>query len=92
VAAVFSQSYAHPSASSALDLHGYSHYVQMGRLQAYLFTSIAHRLPKWMTTHEWDMAQNKLCSKMFTGEIDMMTVESGGLELSVSSTELAIME
>lgn len=79
-------------ASSALDLQGYSHYVPMGKPQAYLFTSINRRLPKWLKEREWEMNCHEICSKVFSGKVGITSIEHDGLTLSISSPELAIME
>ena len=41
-------------ASSALELHGYTHYVAYGKPTAYVFTPLDNRLPKWISTYEWE--------------------------------------
>lgn len=79
-------------ATSALELQGYSHYVPMGKPQAYLFTSISQRLPKWMKEREWEMDCHEFCSKAFSGETGVTKIETEGLALTVSTPELAIME
>jgi hypothetical protein len=38
-------------AFSALELHGYSHYVTIGKPLTNVFTPFEHRLSQWMTTH-----------------------------------------
>lgn len=79
-------------ASAALLLHGYSHYVAVGKPVSYIFTPQVHRLPKWMTSLEWDSVLKEFSTKVFDGSIGVTQVEREGLTLKVSSPELAIME
>lgn len=79
-------------ASAALELHGYSHYVALGKLSSYVFTPKDHRLPKWMTSLQWDRVLKEFSTKVFDGSIGVTQVEHEGLTLQVSSPELAIME
>jgi hypothetical protein len=79
-------------ASDALELHGYSHYVPVGRPESYVFTPQNHRLPNWITSLKWDRSLNEFSTKVFDGSIGVTNVEYDGLVLKVSSPELAIME
>ena len=79
-------------ASSALELHGYSHYVSVGKPQCYVFTPQNRRLPKWMTKLEWDSSLKEFSTKVFDGSIGVTQVEHDAFALQVSSPELAIME
>ncbi|MCF0212703.1 MAG: type IV toxin-antitoxin system AbiEi family antitoxin [Bacteroidales bacterium] len=80
-------------AYTALELRGYSHYLSMGKPQAYLFIRGESRLPSWMLTREWDMTV-KARTTSFLGDyefgIEMMTVF--GHTFPVSSPEQAILE
>lgn len=79
-------------ASAALELHGYTHYVSVGKPSSYVFTPFNHRLPKWMTSYEWGRTLREFSTKVFDGSIGVAQVEHEGLILQVSSPELAIME
>jgi len=79
-------------ASAALELPGYSHYVTVGKPLAYVFTPFDHRLPKWMTSYEWERTLREFSSKVFDGSIGVTQIEHEGLTLQVSTPELAIME
>lgn len=79
-------------ASAALELHGYSHYVAVGKPLAYVFTPLDHRLPKWMTSYDWERAIREFSTKVFDGSIGVTQMEHEGLTLQVSTPELAIME
>jgi len=52
-------------ASSALELHGYTHYVALGKPTAYVFTPLDNRLPKWMTAYEWERTLKEYSTKVF---------------------------
>lgn len=80
-------------AYTALELRGYSHYLPMGKPQAYLFTGRAHKLPSWILSRDWDMTV-KYMTTSFLGDdligVETMVVE--GDSLLVSSPERAFME
>ncbi len=80
------------AASTALELQGYSHYITMGKPQAYINTPSEHRLPKWILEYDWNMDIREFSTKVFTEDIGITQVESDGASLSVSTPELAIME
>jgi len=79
-------------AHTALELHGYSHYLMFGKPTTVVFTPADHRLPKWITSHEWDQTLREFSTKVFDGTIGTTQVERDRLVLYVSSPELAIME
>ncbi len=80
------------AASTALELHGFTHYVPMGRAQAYVATPAGHRLPKWMNEYDWDRDLHEFSTKVFDGSMGVGRVETDRLSLRASSPELAIME
>ncbi len=80
------------AASTALELHGYTHYVAMGKPQAFVATPIERHLPKWMKEYDWDRELREFSTNVFDGEIGAMRIESDGVSLCASSAELAIME
>ena len=80
-------------AYTALEMRGYSHYLSMGKPQAYLFTGKDDKLPTWLTHMEWDMTIKYMVTS-FLGD-DRKGVEpfvSDGNELLVSSPERAMLE
>lgn len=80
-------------AYTALEIRGYSHYLPMGKPQAYLFTSKGTKLPTWLLKGAWDMTV-KYMTTSFLGDsllgVEAMTVEQH--DLLVSSPERAILE
>ncbi len=80
------------AASTALELHGYTHYVVMGKPQAFIATPVEHHLPKWMKTYNWDRDIYEFSTKIIDDSIGSTMVETDGLFLCASSPELAIME
>lgn len=80
-------------AYTALEMRGYSHYLSMGKPQAYLFTGKDYKLPSWMLQREWDMTIKYMVTS-FLGD-DRKGVEpfvADGNELLVSSPERAMLE
>lgn len=80
-------------AYTALELRGYSHYLSLGKPQAYLFTGRTNKLPSWMLSRVWDMTV-KYMTTSFLGDdllgVEPMTVEDD--RLWVSSPERAFLE
>lgn len=64
-------------ASVALELHGYSHYVTIGKPLTNVFTPFEHRLPQWMTTHEWERMLREFSAKVFDGDTYNFAVQHG---------------
>jgi len=79
-------------AHAALEMHGFTHYLELGKQQMVIFTPLEHRLPKWMTNYEWEQTLREFSTKVFDGTVGTSTMEHDGLILNVSSPELAIME
>lgn len=80
------------AASSALELHNYTHYISLGQPQAHIITPSDKRLPKWMSKYEWDMALREFSTKVFDGITGVAAIEQNDMTLRVSSPELAILE
>ena len=82
----------HVGASSALDLRGYSHFISLGKPQAFLFTDKESRLPGWLPKAEWDMTVRYFTTSIFGGETGLELYDYFGAQLLISSPERAIME
>ena len=82
----------HIGASSALDLRGYSHFVAMGKPQAYLLTSTEEHLQSWLLNAEWDMSVKYFTTSIFNGETGLENYEYHGHQLLISGPERAFME
>lgn len=82
----------HVGASSALDLRGYSHFVAMGKPQAYLFTSKKQRLPSWLPGGIWDMTVKYFTTSIFPEGIGLEELDYKGHNLLISGPERAFME
>jgi hypothetical protein len=63
----------------------------MGKPQAFVFTPLGNRLPKWFAAYEWDVTLRETSTKVF-GDEGLEKVSYNGLTLNVSSPERAIME
>lgn len=80
-------------ASTALDIHGFSHFVAIGKPTACLFTSKTERLPDWLLGYEWDMNIRYSTTKIFGNNISgVEKINVGDYVLPVSSPERAFME
>lgn len=81
----------HIGASTALELKGFTHYITMGRANAFIFTSTTNRLPKWMLSISLDMSIIEHTTKIFN-DIGIENINYNGKILKASSPERAIME
>lgn len=82
----------HVGASSALDLRGYSHFVAMGKPQAFLFTSKEERLQSWILKAEWDMTIKYFTTSVFKGDTGLESFDYRGHKLLISGPERAFLE
>ena len=81
----------HIGAATDLDLKGFSHYINMGKPTAVIFTPVRPPLPKWISQAELDMNIMEVSSKVI-GEKGIEQIEYDGMTLTVSGPERAIME
>ena len=81
----------HIGAATALDLKGFSHYINMGKPTAVIFTPVRPPLPKWISQAELDMNIMEVSSKVI-GVKGIEQIEYDGMTLTVSGPERAIME
>ena len=79
-------------ASSALETRGYSHFVPIGKPQAFLFTSNEQRLPGWMLDADWDMNVKYFTTSLFKDDIGLEDYDYRGHRLLISGPECAFME
>lgn len=86
------EKHCHIGASSALDLRGFSHFVAMGKPQAYLFTSAEERLQSWLLKSEWDMTIKSFTTSIFKSVTGLERYEYNGHNLLISGPERAFME
>lgn len=78
-------------AETALELHGFMHYIPMGKPLAFIFTKTNQKLPSWFLAHEWDRTlRYQTSSFLEIRGVDEMEVE--GNQLLVSCPERAILE
>lgn len=79
---------------SALSLHGLGHQVAMGQERIWLYAQDAPHLPKWFTQHQWSVEFVLVNRRLFAGATDecLVTRESGGVSITVSRPEQAVLE
>ena len=82
-----------PTLLQVVAAYNYSHYLSLGKPNAYLFTDKENKLPSWIVQGEWDMAV-KYMTTSFLGSglkaVEPMAVDGGNL--LVSSPERAFLE
>ena len=81
----------HVSASSALTLRGYNHYLR-SQENLFLFTPHKKNLPKWFTDYEWGNPILHKQSAFLPFEIGMEEFDTGNDTIRISSPERAILE
>lgn len=84
----------HIGGKTALEQHGYGHYVRLGRQQKVtLWKEPNERLPAWFLNHEWEVSLQLRSAQLFddnAGELAKKKID--GLPLQVSSAEQAVIE
>ncbi len=80
-------------AYTAMELRGYSHYLSMGKPNAFLFTTKEEKLPSWLLQNEWDMTIKYMTTSFLGNDLKgVELLDVNGDTLLVSSPERAILE
>ena len=82
----------HIGAMTALELHGYAHYVPMGRPTVVVFAPEKETLPRWLREKDWGVILNTFTTRNFSENLGLMEITQGGFPLAISSLERAFME
>ena len=79
-------------AMSALEIHGYSHYLPMGRPTVSLSAPQKEYLPLWFRKYDWGVTLRLFTTEIFNSDTGITTTQQGVFELPISTPERAIME
>jgi len=79
-------------AMSALDIHGYAHYLPMGKQTLTLFSAKGERLPVWFTNYDWQVIVRYHSTDFLDENEGMGHTTIDGFILQVSSPERAFLE
>ena len=79
-------------ATTALSLHGLSHYLRTGREKLYLFTPHKKTLPKWFTDYDWGSIIYHKQTEFLPQEKGITGFNSDYQKLYISTPERAILE
>jgi len=79
-------------AMSALEMHGYSHYLPMGKKTIVLFSPKDERLPAWFLKKDWNVFLRQFTTECLSSELGIETISQEGFNLLVSSPERAFLE
>ncbi len=82
----------HAGALTALEAHGYAHYVRMKTPTVFLFAETGTRLPKWFAEHDWECAPHLTQTKLLPSDLAVSETRIDGFVLMCSSPERAILE
>ena len=79
-------------AMSALEIHGYSHYLPMGRPTVSLSAPQKEYLPLWFRKYDWGVTLRLFTTEIFSSDTGITTTRQGVFELPISTPERAFME
>jgi len=84
----------HVGSRSALELHGYMHFVPLGENYPVFLFGLKRFLPVWFREHQWKQLVNYVYTNAFPykEKIGLTKKDMGAFSLTLSSRELAIME
>jgi Protein of unknwon function (DUF2893). len=80
------------AAMSALEIHGFAHYLPMGKQTLTLFSPKGEPLPTWFTHYDWPMIVRSHFTDFLDKDEGMTQMTLDGFPLQVSSPERAFME
>ena len=79
-------------AMSALEIHGYSYYLPMGRPTISLSAPQKEYLPLWFRKYDWGVTLRLFTTEIFNSVTGITTTRQGVFELPISTPERAFME
>ena len=82
----------HVGGATALEAHGFNHFVRMGKATAYLYSSPSVSLPAWFTNHDLRDTVVHVQTKLLPPDLGLTIVPIEGFALNSSSPERAILE
>jgi len=84
----------HIGGKSALELHGFGHYLAADLQTLYLFDTCKKSLPRWFQTGDWGRNVRFAHLNLFTEKIEKSLTDTvlNGLSLKISTPERAILE
>ena len=83
----------HPGAITAMELHGYAHYLALGGRRVILFGKPGIKLPSWFMRHQWSQAVVLVTSGIFDkGNECTSILEVEGVKLAIATLERAAFE
>ena len=77
---------------SALEIHGYSYYLPMGRPTISLSAPQKEYLPLWFRKYDWGVTLRLFTTEIFNSDTGITTTRQGVFELPISTPERAFME
>lgn len=83
----------HLGGKTALELHGYGHFMPMGKNQViHLFGSTGIRLPTWFQKYNWGNSIKYITTNFLPAKIGLTDKEYNNRTIIISSVERAILE
>ena len=85
----------HAGGKTALQLHGYAHFLPMGNgATATLFSPPGVRLPSWFLKHDWQVKVYHAMTKIlpYKNDLGLTRKKMGAYSVKVSAPERAMME
>lgn len=82
----------HLGGSSALALQGFSHYVEMGQREMYLFSPNGLKLPAWFTSYQWEQKYRHRQTDILPVGLAITTDNNTSFDVRLSSPARAMLE
>ncbi len=82
----------HPGGKTALELGGYSHYLQSSMINLFLFGFRGEKLPQWHLNYNWNVNTKYSANSLFLDNVGLKSYRYRDFEIMISSPERAILE
>ncbi len=77
----------------AIELHGNTHYLQLGSSEVTLFAPGQRKLPSWFLNNKWDVGYKVYKLSLFNNDnVGLVNYLDSGIEMKISSSARAMME
>ena len=82
----------HLGGSTALSIHGYSHYIRFGKERVFIFSPLNQKKTKWFINYDWNNPISFIRSSFLPEDLAIKAYEFNGMNIKSSSPERAILE
>ena len=82
----------HVGGPTALSMMGFAHYIRIGEETVYLYSNLRTKLPTWFQKYTWNIPINSVKTSFLPEEIGLEELLEKQFQITVSSSERAILE